>query len=140
MKRHLLMYCLAFFSIATSSCGQGKPASVIDSSGVEIKVNLIGAKAFNAGMQNQLLIDVRTPQEFKYGHIENAININFYSKNWLDNFEGFDKSEPVYVYCKSGNRSSYVSRKLIQTGFTQVFELKNGVTKWKKNGFQLVRN
>ncbi len=133
------MYCLAFFSIAISSCGQGKPTAVVDASGVEIKVNLLEAQLFDKGMKNQVLIDVRTPQEFKYGHIENARNINFYAKGWLSNYAGFDKSKPIYVYCKSGNRSSYVSRKLIQSGFTQVFELKNGVLKWKKSGFPLVK-
>jgi len=140
MRKVVLMCFLTFFGIAISSCGQEKPVTIIDASGNKISVHLIDAKAFNEGMKDQVLEDVRTPQEFKYGHIENAVNINFYAKGWLENFAEFDKNKPVYVYCKSANRSGYVARKLIKTGFTQVFELKNGVTKWKKEGFPLVKN
>lgn len=123
-----------------SSCGQEKKTSVIAPDGNEVKVHLIAAKQFNQGMKNQVLVDVRSPQEFKYGHIENAVNINFYTKNWLDKFANFEKSKPVYIYCRSANRSGSVARKLIATGFTQVYELENGITKWKKEGFPLVKN
>lgn len=139
MRKVVFMCFLAFFGMAISSCGQEKPATIIDASGNEISVHLVDATSFNEGMKNQVLVDVRTPQEFKYGHIENAVNINFYAKDWLEKFAEFDKTKPVYVYCKSGNRSSYVSRKLINTGFKQVYELKKGVVKWKKTGFSLVK-
>ncbi|PCI03317.1 MAG: hypothetical protein COB81_04115 [Flavobacteriaceae bacterium] len=140
MRKVVVMCFLTFFGMAISSCGQEKAASVIDANGNEIKVHLIAAKPFSEGMKNQVLVDVRTPQEFKYGHIENAVNINFFSKNWLDKYADFDKSKPIYVYCKSDNRSGSVSLKLIESGFLHVYELKNGITKWKKEGFPLVKN
>lgn len=72
------------------------------------------------------LVDVRTPEEFEAGHIENALNIDFFSEQFNANFEKLDKDKPVYIYCKSGNRSGQAAIKLEELGFKKIYDLKGG--------------
>lgn len=72
------------------------------------------------------LVDVRTPEEFEAGHIENALNIDFFSEHFSANFEKLDKDKPVYIYCKSGNRSGKAAIKLEELGFKKIYDLKGG--------------
>ncbi|MBL4747182.1 MAG: rhodanese-like domain-containing protein [Flavobacteriaceae bacterium] len=139
MKRVVFMCFLTFFGMINSSDAQEKTTAVLDADSIEIKVHLIAPQLFNKGMGGHVLVDVRTPQEFKYGHIENAVNINFYAKKWMDKFSDFDTSQPIYIYCKSDNRSGHVALQLIEAGFIHVYELEHGITQWKKEGLPLVK-
>ncbi len=38
-------------------------------------------------LKNEQLIDVRTPEEFASGHLQNAVNINFYSSDFKEQLE-----------------------------------------------------
>ncbi|NNE76091.1 MAG: rhodanese-like domain-containing protein [Pricia sp.] len=77
------------------------------------------------------LVDVRTANEFRSGHIKNAINIDFFNAtNFKKYFEELDKEKPVYVYCRSGARSLKAARRLVNMGFTQIYDLKGGYMRW----------
>lgn len=76
------------------------------------------------------LVDVRTPEEFNEGHIEGAENIDFLADGFLPNFEKFDKSKPLYIYCRSGNRSGKAAAKLSEMGFSKIIDLKGGYKAW----------
>ncbi|MBA6151344.1 rhodanese-like domain-containing protein [Gelidibacter maritimus] len=75
---------------------------------------------------NVQLIDVRTPEEYNDGHIQNAVNIDFLSDDFSDKFDSFDKDEPLYIYCRSGNRSQKAAKKLSEMGFDIIYDLKGG--------------
>ncbi len=78
------------------------------------------------------LIDVRTKLEYKSGHIENAVNIDFFDRaNFNENFAGFDREQPIYLYCRSGNRSQRTAKKLLEIGFKKIYDLKGGYKAWK---------
>lgn len=86
--------------------------------------------------ENPQIIDVRTQDEFESQHIENARNINWNGGNFADRaVVAFDKSKPVFVYCLSGGRSKKAAAKLNELGFTAVYELEGGITKWNSEGF-----
>lgn len=77
------------------------------------------------------LLDVRTPAEFKGGHIENAVNVDFFnSTGFLNAVQKLDKEQPIYLYCRSGNRSHKAGEKLDGLGFKKIFDLKGGYLKW----------
>lgn len=76
-------------------------------------------------------IDVRTPEEYKAGSIEGAENIDFLADDFFKNMEKFDKEEPLYLYCRSGNRSAKASARLSEMGFKQIIDLKGGYKAWK---------
>lgn len=64
--------------------------------------------------QDVQLIDVRTPEEFAEGYIGDAQNMDVLdSINFKTQIEGLDISKPVYLYCRSGNRSQRADRKSV---------------------------
>lgn len=80
--------------------------------------------------KNVQLIDVRTPEEYAEGHLENAININFNSNNFAKQVEKLDKNKPVYIYCRSGGRSGSAGVILEKMGFKEIYDLKGGILYW----------
>ncbi len=80
------------------------------------------------------LIDVRRPSEFNNGHIENAINIDYYDGNFSKSFDDLDKSQIIVLYCKSGRRSSKSAVKLVEKGFNNIYNLKGGFEVWTFKG------
>ena len=88
----------------------------------------------NQIVNNVQLIDVRTSEEFNAGHIEGAINIDFKNEEvFYQSFQRLNKKNPVYVYCRSGNRSKKSADKLLEMGFSKVYDLKGGYIDWNLN-------
>ncbi|MDO5607316.1 MAG: rhodanese-like domain-containing protein [Capnocytophaga sp.] len=80
-----------------------------------------------------VLIDVRTPEEYAAGHLEHAVNIDFYGDDFLKNFEQFDKTQPIYIYCKIGRRSGMTVKELENIGFQNIINLEGGMTRWNEH-------
>jgi len=79
------------------------------------------------------LVDVRTANEFAGGQIAYAQNIDFFKQEaFKTQFQKLDPSKPVYIYCRSGNRSGKAARQLIQMGFEKVFDLEGGITRYHR--------
>ncbi len=77
------------------------------------------------------LVDVRTAKEFNQGAIENALNIDFFKQDtFAENFNKLDKEQPVYIYCRSGNRSQQSAKKLDALGFKKIYDLRGGYMGW----------
>ncbi|CAB5501334.1 Rhodanese-related sulfurtransferase [Bathymodiolus thermophilus thioautotrophic gill symbiont] len=81
--------------------------------------------------KNLIVLDVREVKEYqKDGYIPNAIHIPLSQvKNKLNTL---DSSKKVLVYCRSGSRSAHISGLLTRNGFEQVYNLKGGISAWKK--------
>ncbi|MCK0191234.1 rhodanese-like domain-containing protein [Arenibacter sp. F20364] len=77
-------------------------------------------------LDDAILVDVRTPEEFSAGHLENAENINLYDPNFTDKFKAVDKDKTIYLYCKMGGRSAKAQEKLKSLGFSHVVNLEGG--------------
>lgn len=77
-----------------------------------------------------ILLDVRTPKEFAEGHIDGAINIDYFDPNFKAEVEKLDKSKPVYIYCRSGGRSSKAMLIMKDSGFTSLYNLLGGFIAW----------
>jgi rhodanese-related sulfurtransferase len=73
-----------------------------------------------ADLENATLLDVRTPEEFAEGHLENAININWYEEDFMKQIEGMPKDKTIYVYCKIGGRSGSAAELLNSSGYTAI--------------------
>ncbi|TYB80372.1 rhodanese-like domain-containing protein [Bizionia gelidisalsuginis] len=95
-------------------------------------IKVLSSYDFRAQTENKniQLIDVRTPNEFKSGHIKGAKNIDFFSGKFSAEFIKLNTDSPVYVYCRSGSRSKQASVKIEAMGFTQVYDLKGGITNY----------
>ena len=100
------------------------------------KVALVPPTEFAKKMaaDNGQVIDVRTPKEFQSGHIENAVNMHVYDKDFQQRVDKLDKKKPVYVYCKAGGRSAEATEILKEKGFTTIVELEGGMDAWNDAG------
>jgi rhodanese-related sulfurtransferase len=92
-------------------------------------IKVLDPMEFKTQIENKKtqLIDVRTPDEFKSGHIKNAKNIDFFLGEFSEEFSKLDKQKPVYIYCRSGSRSKQASNKLAAMGFMEIYDLKGGI-------------
>lgn len=79
---------------------------------------------------DMLLLDVRTPEEFAEGHIEGARNLNFFDSDFREQLDKLDKEEPIFIYCRSGNRSGKAGKIMQELGFEQVYDLEGGYMAW----------
>ena len=76
--------------------------------------------------ENIQLIDVRTPGEFRRGHIKNTKNVPL---NEIGQFTPIT-DETVYVICHSGARSKLVAKKLKKKGY-DVINIQGGMHEWR---------
>ena len=77
-------------------------------------------------LDNEIIIDVRTPMEYSRGHFDNAINISFLGFSFEERAMELDTSRPVFIYCETAHRSPYAMGKLKKLGFKKVYDLKKG--------------
>jgi thioredoxin len=126
MKYRSLLYLLLVLVFASCNGQNSKEIKTIDS------------KAFAEKMTatpNPQILDVRTPEEFTSDHIDNAKNINWLGTTFVSDVEKLDKSQPVFVYCKSGGRSQKAAEKLNELGFKTIYQLDGGMLKWDAAGY-----
>ena len=119
MKRIIIMIAMGFLCIFS----------------LQAQVTKLNPQAFSeaiAELESPLVIDVRTPREFAAGNIEGAANINFYDQNFLNAFSDYDKSTPIYLYCRSGARSASAANKLKALGFKNIYDLSGGYISWMR--------
>ncbi|MGI6084707.1 MAG: rhodanese-like domain-containing protein [Acetivibrionales bacterium] len=81
------------------------------------------------GGSKPILIDVRTPEEFRVLRIPGSVLIPDYEiKDRITDVVP-DKETTIIVYCRSGNRSRKAAKELINMGYTKVFDL-GGIIDW----------
>ena len=73
------------------------------------------------------VVDVRSPQEYNEGHINNAISIPEYELRFRCRKELCNKEKLIVVYCSTGHRSKKAQKELCQMGYKQVYNLYNGL-------------
>lgn len=96
----------------------GRDTTADTNSAARVTMQTITSDVRNGGQ----LIDVRTPEEYASGHIEGAELVSLQSmQQGARPTAGQDK--PIYVYCRSGNRSNQAAALLRQAGYQHVVDL-----------------
>lgn len=80
------------------------------------------------------VLDVRTADEYKEGHIKGAKNIDFTENSFESEVAKLDKTKPWLVHCQSGRRSTESLEALQKLGFQHVYHLDGGIKGWKEAG------
>lgn len=119
----LIRYFFLFIACITSFHAWGQSANQIKSVNNDEFLKLMKDK-------NVIVVDVRTPSEYKEGHIPDAINIDFRNPAFMENIKKISSDKILAIYCRSGSRSKSAARKLIEAGY-QVYELNKGIMNWK---------
>ena len=120
MRRVLITLLLA---LPFALCSAQKTANV----SVEQAVEMI------AKTKKLQIVDVRTPAEFKTGHIKGAVNIDFRDAEFEKKIKKqLKRKRPVLLYCRSGRRSLNAMNKMATLKFKEVYNMEGGIIVWGK--------
>lgn len=112
---------LALMATILTGCAAGGSQSGVDVS-VDEALRLWQTK-------EAILIDIRTPGEYRAGHISGVVNIP------LDELEKrmteIPKDKKVVLICRTGNRSAQGTKLLHSKGFSNVYNSTGGMSTWK---------
>ena len=86
-----------------------------------------------------VILDVRTPQEFREGHLAGARNMDFFGGPFEAQAEALPPDAPVLLYCRSGRRSASAAEALGQAGHRRVLNMSGGTESWTRAGLPLVK-
>ena len=131
MKRFLSLVLISISAISLS-CSQ-KAENGSSNSGYEN----VTAQEFKTLMAkndpNTVILDVRTPQEFNSGHIEGAVNIDFYERNFRSELAKLDSSKTYMIYCRTGRRSGVTANVMTkELGVPNVINMTGGIVTWNR--------
>jgi rhodanese-related sulfurtransferase len=104
-------------------------------------IKVVSPEEFNQALKGKhgVLLDVRTPGEFRKGHIPGAINIDFLDDSFSDRIDSLNKGIEYEVYCHSGGRSGEATELMQKKGFKKLLDLKGGFSKWQAQGFPVTK-
>jgi molybdopterin/thiamine biosynthesis adenylyltransferase/rhodanese-related sulfurtransferase len=93
-------------------------------------------KRIDAG-EKLVLLDVREKEEFRAGHIPNAVSIPRAHLEQLVESRLTDKNAHIVAYCASGARSAFAAKTLAEFGYTNVETANPGFVRWKDLGYPI---
>jgi phage shock protein E len=139
-----LTVCILFGFVAfliyaqseTSDTAFGKKNSKIRDVNPKEAFNLIKE---NGQYQDLVILDVRTRQEFRSGHIRGAVNLDYYSPSFRPQLSRFDKGKTFLVYCQVGGRSGNTLGFMKAAGFEEVYNIQGGISAWNADRLPIVR-
>lgn len=107
---------------------EGENKTPNDTTGV-INISAEKAKEIIDTEEDEIVLDVRTEEEYNEGHIKGAVLLP--DNEIKEKVEAVipDKSKSVLVYCRSGRRSAAAAKELIDMGYTNVFDF-GGIMDW----------
>lgn len=124
MKKVLLILITAF-AFAACTVDADKQENTLDVSAFEEKL---------ANTPDKILLDVRTPSEYRRGHLREAVLIDVQGPDFAGQVQKLDKSKPLFVYCASGIRSEKAVKILQELGFREIYEMEEGFNAWAEAG------
>lgn len=90
--------------------------------------------------QDAQVLDIRNKDEFRNGHLPNAINIPAKDVQKriteLNNY----KEKPLIIVCKTGTTAGATGAILAKEGFSNLSKLKGGILEWTGSNLPLVKN
>ena len=120
-------------------------ASACTASTIDLSTQSIAPRDFKRlldqrpGSTDLVLLDIRTPREFESGHIQGAVLLDFYSRDFVERLKTLDRGKTYLVYCRSGNRSAKSLSLFNQLGFTHAYHLETGIRGWLQERYPVVR-
>jgi len=140
----LLSVSLVIAVVLTTGCVEEQTAFPDQQAPIQIIEDITPQEALalienNRNNPEFVIIDVRTPEEFAEGHIENAVNIDFYSETFRDDLDTLDKDKTYLIYCRSGRRSGLSIPLMKELDFMEIYDMLGGITRWKTEGLPTTR-
>jgi len=128
----LLLATAALGAVVIAGCSSSSTSAAVDTVAPATAAEIITTES------NEVVLDIRTPEEYDQGIIEGAVNIDFYDDDFAVQLDALDKDAHYVVYCNSGNRSGQANSIFEDLGFTDVTEIDGGITAWYSEGLPVV--
>lgn len=134
-SRRIVIYILIILVIGIfTGCSGQNNGNSMDGDQMKAQAGYIDITAEDAkerldSGEEIILLDVRTPEEYETSHIENSILIPVDELKEEAPEVLKNKDIPIFVYCRSGNRSVTASNILVELGYTNVYNL-GGINDW----------
>ena len=126
------------------ACAQHRPsngtqqASLLPTSdSTSTDLDAAQAQEFIAANPSVVVLDVRTPDEFRAGHIRQAMNIDLYNSHFANQLAALNHSKTYLVHCAGGlpkGRSRKAMSLMDSLGFKQAYHLNGGFSAWQQAG------
>jgi rhodanese-related sulfurtransferase len=118
------------------ACLIAAPLLAADKPPVPPSVKNVGVEEFDKlrADKKNVVLDVRTPEEFAKGHIPGAINVDFNAPDFQKKVAELDKSKTYLVHCAGGVRSAKACTVMDKITFPNIVNLEPGFRAWEKAG------
>lgn len=133
MVKSLVVATIFLSLVAFSSCGVSTGAGSYEAKLISVEE----AKPIVEQAYVQF-IDVRTSDEYKDGHAPRARN--FPLDTLVSRLDALKRDRPVYIICRTDNRSREAAKIMDQYGFKELFVVKGGTDAWLNAGFPIAKN
>jgi rhodanese-related sulfurtransferase len=118
----------------SGGCTGGEERSMVVGLSVEEAHALIETRGDDPSF---VILDVRTRDEYVAGHIEGAINLDYYDPSFAAAVGALDPGDTYLVYCRSGVRSAAAIDIMVKKGFSDLYNLEGGTVAWTAAGYPL---
>jgi rhodanese-related sulfurtransferase len=81
-----------------------------------------------------VILDLRTPEEFRSGYVEGAVNMDYYNPGFQVELGKLDRTKTYLIYCRTGSRSESTFALMKELQFRQIYDLEGGITAWRAAG------
>ena len=103
----------------------------LEVNGAKMREIILGTSQFiQKTNQGAVLIDLRSADDFRKGHIAGARHIE--KKDLANHFHGLPKDKTIAFYCYSGNFSNRAITEMKKAGFSNLVFLDGGMNEWQK--------
>ena len=99
-------------------------------------VQLVSPQVFAEALKKEkgILLDIRTPGEYKKGHLKGSVLMDFFRDDFEKSLDKLDKNKTYFIYCGIGGRSEECGAMMEHKGFKKVYDLDGGISRWKAAG------
>ncbi len=130
--------------VLTGGCIGNETVTPEQETPTQIIEDITPQEAFTLIQNNQnnpdfVIIDVRTLEEFAEEHIENAINLDYYSETFRDELNNLDRNKTYLIYCRSGRRSGNALNIMAELNFREAYNILGGIIEWNAEGLPTVK-
>ncbi|WP_109302475.1 rhodanese-like domain-containing protein [Aquimarina sp. AU474] len=139
MKQIITVLIYSMFSIL--AFGQDSLAELLDQYNNE-SIPYISVDELTGEQGEAILLDARELEEYNISHLKSAMHIGYthFDIKKIINQPQIDKDTKIIVYCSLGIRSEDISEKLMQAGYTNVYNLYGGIFEWKNNDHPVINS
>ncbi len=140
MLKRIIYLALVLGSVTMLSCSNSSKMDNQQSQAKGTVAKDLSVVDFKSKISEEtIILDVRRSVEFEAGHLVNAVNIDYFSPNFINEVEKLDKTKKLLIYCASGGRSAGAMKKLSNSGYSEMYNMLGGFGAWKRANFEYVK-